>query len=816
MAAALSVAADVVSNVYTVVVNGGTLGSPVPIESTSVEVGSTAGGDTTTAAFNEVVFAPNSIFRKQGTGYLLSSLAMGAFTGEIRIEEGAFIVNTNNQMGVTTSADGAPVVKVSSGASLVIDTSEATVPMKQMKVYNTLYLGGEGVDGIGALCMRNRNSLQDQLFYGPWHLTEDAVIVAFFNQRWDLNGAVTIYMHGHNLLYRRAPSASGRSLMGPCGIVFDNTDPGAPPVTVTVDHEGFQLQGSPRFRGTAADRLIFTNDCEHVIYGFTPICGWTTINSGRSSFSISSSQVKYPNPDSSTYWDGAIEMLNGEMSFSTTTTNQGMRFLGPISGTGSFYTQGNLAFCGTNSFTGSIGVNCTRTQTRHGVMFKGGVSVPAALTALALTNSSSIFLPNANTDISFVNGAVAIPDISVKTDATCTDAATEGVVSNMVAGAFRKTGAGKFVVNTPLSVSGTLDVKEGTLAFGCSSAGLVAGRCLAANKTDFYTPGGKHWTSSSVCAHDTTETWTNLVQLAPGANVAGYDVLDCLWPGESSTANSQMLLMYNGWIWNRGAETATWTFAGSFGTHTTLWIDDVQLYQYTQYQTWKKQSVSLTPGPHKIRLTTYSTLGGIEPNGTSFTNISWKISGKSAGFRYDPQGRDSNNINDYLEFKDPGDGSLLTVSTNGVAAWRPNYSAGTLRVAKGATLDLGGSAFDAGLLAGFGVITNSNPHITGEVYVKDGLKVTAVDANAATGAMKLYVPLVIAEGASVVCENLAEFPHSAEPLTLLETVEPIKGLANLSFTRTPGTPSRKWHLEAGADGKSVRLAYACGTVVLFR
>ena len=45
-----------------------------------------------------MTFKANSIFRKRGTGYMLSSLGMKPFTGEIRIEEGAFVINNQKEL----------------------------------------------------------------------------------------------------------------------------------------------------------------------------------------------------------------------------------------------------------------------------------------------------------------------------------------------------------------------------------------------------------------------------------------------------------------------------------------------------------------------------------------------------------------------------------------------------------------------------------------------------------------------------------------------------------------------------------------------
>ena len=172
--AAMAAQADVATNVYTVVVNDGTRAAPVSIEGQQVEIYDAEAGTTTTAEFGSFSFKPNSIFRKRGTGYMLSSLGMSSFTGEIRIEEGAFVINTNNQMGVTTAAANAPLIVVSNGASFVMSARADTCPYKMLKIYNKFRIAGDGVDGIGAICCDNTTSQTDALFYSDWTLTDDA------------------------------------------------------------------------------------------------------------------------------------------------------------------------------------------------------------------------------------------------------------------------------------------------------------------------------------------------------------------------------------------------------------------------------------------------------------------------------------------------------------------------------------------------------------------------------------------------------------------------------------------------------------------
>ena len=87
--------------VYTVTVNGGTRESPILLDSVA-NVTVESGGSATTKAFSEVYgdFASGAgVFRKRGSGWLKSSANMATFTGEIRVEEGAFIVDATGSMG---------------------------------------------------------------------------------------------------------------------------------------------------------------------------------------------------------------------------------------------------------------------------------------------------------------------------------------------------------------------------------------------------------------------------------------------------------------------------------------------------------------------------------------------------------------------------------------------------------------------------------------------------------------------------------------------------------------------------------------------
>ena len=116
---------------YTVETTGSdTYAEPLAIDAASVSVDD--GSGVVVKPFSEVKdsFVAGSVFRKRGEGYLKSSPSMFGFVGEIRIEEGGFMVITNRCLGPTASTSVKSVV-VSNGASLVICRQRRPVQQKR-------------------------------------------------------------------------------------------------------------------------------------------------------------------------------------------------------------------------------------------------------------------------------------------------------------------------------------------------------------------------------------------------------------------------------------------------------------------------------------------------------------------------------------------------------------------------------------------------------------------------------------------------------------------------------------------------------------
>ena len=814
VAAAVVAQADTVSNIYTVVVSGGTLSSPVSIEDQQVEIYDAEAGTTTTASFPDVTFKANSIFRKRGSGYMLSSLKMKDFTGEIRIEEGAFVINTNNQMGVTTAEANAPYIVVSNGASFVSATRSNTCAAKALKIYNSFQIAGSGCDGYGAICIDNATEQIDYLFYRRFTLVEDATIGSTRAGRFDFGGnKCVIDLAGHQLTICKTGSSSGTFCMNGCSI----TNSASALSCILVDNHRLQLQGATKFCGDSRNEVVFANSASLYIYGggADGITQWTMRFTGNQGATVQSSTSTPGTMSSGFKWQGPV-VLDGAgtaPTFRGWNNLDGMIFSNYVSGAGGILARNATIQLAnpTNSFAGSVGIYTDDPALTGNLVLWHPWSLPTTCAGLFVTNAALTLVSHERYDL---------PQATVHVKGGTNMVFSGG--SGGFAPSFRKSGPGRLDMDNPLTVTGRAEVVEGTLKFSrYARAGLVAGRYLALDRTSFDLPATRHWTSISTAAHDTAVTLTNWVECVPECLTKNSAPLGCI-PADTpytDTVKPGVIVMFNGYIWNRSGETRQWTFAGGAGSHLNVWIDSTKLNRYTEYRTGVKTTLNISPGAHRLRITSYN--GGtppryVDPAGTTFTNMSWKInSSLGAGFRYDPQGRDSTDYRDYLVLGDPGDGSLLTVSNDdSMTDVQDEPSFWTLRLGTGATLDTFGNGIVVGDLEGLGTVTNSNAYYVHPLTVTNSWKVSAADV-VSGGALRMHVPLAFADGAKFVPENLESFPRSSKvPLVLCTADEPIEGMP--VFDSEANDTTSKWRLEKSADGRTIRFCYSSGFVITYR
>jgi len=151
-----------------------------------------------------------------------------------------------------------------------------------------------------------------------------------------------------------------------------------------------------------------------------------------------------------------------------------------------------------------------------------------------------------------------------------------------------------------------------------------------------------------------------------GAIASNASYANGMWRGNNHT------WIYKGVLWNRGDSDVTWTWRFTFDDNVLLTIDGTTVTNLNLSAGIAYKNYTLRPGPHAIEIRFGDGSGNVGP-----------ASGPG-GLSYDPQGRGSADVANYLLLQDPGDGSLLTtdVESGTPSSGRVvvNVNEGTLRL----------------------------------------------------------------------------------------------------------------------------------------
>lgn len=794
------------STVYTVTATGGALTAPLKLDDQQVEIYDADAGTTVTVPFSSVTFKANSVFRKRGEGYLMSSLKMGGFTGEIRIEEGAFLICTNNMLGANLDKNLAPTVVVSNNATFAICGDATTVPMKTMTIWNAISLQGAGYDGCGAF-LWDMSVPQTYIFNGHWSLQGDTVIRSRRAERWDYYGRGTLELNGHNLTYARHRDATKPANWGFCDTRFEIAE--GTSSKVCICDENFQVENAlaSGWNGDSQSELVLSNSTMLTEIK-APLAPWRLHVVGDVG-----STVITKKSDKNFEWQGPVQ-LDQQLILDPTDYGIGSySLMGVISGDHGIWARNCKVTLGNarNDFTGTTGfVNVPGLTLAH------NGELPATCAQSAFTNTPVSFSSREHYDLPPV-------DFHVPANEEVSVAGGFGAATSCL----RKSGPGALYLETPFSVTnGDVEVLGGTLRLRNYIAGIIGGRRVVDTTGSYQiTDGdGAVYTDISGYVRNTRDVITNCVERGPMAATSGtlthwfYDYTGL--PTIAAMNKYSVATIYEGYIWNRSGETEYWTFSGSFGTHTEVRFDDEELYLFWKYDRNEKQTVTVPPGAHKLRLASYNSMnatGAACVNGKSFSSGTWTVTvggvQYGGGVRFDRKGRGSTDVAKYEPLVDPGDGSLLTISTNGlgctageVPAWK------SLRVGPSALLDVQGNSFTLDTLSGSGTITNGNVYFDGAITVTNRFHYTAADAKNAEP-LKLHVPLAFAEGAVFDTGDLSAYPHAHKPIVVC-TAPSIEGMPEFD-NQVSGAASR-WTLRKSADGKSLTFEYNSGMTVFIR
>ena len=715
--------------------------------------------------------------RKLGLGCLVMNVDITAYAGDIHIVEGTWRVVNSKGLGTlskTAKAEDVGQVFVGEGATLEEKCTESPVYFGKR-----IHIAGKGVNGVGALLANGTVN------YGatPWgsnlFLDDDAFANSITEKFWYMNSSDPNYItFGGHVFTVCGGTGSSRF------VVFGNvrnTDVGT---IVLTNSTVLSFQGGNELLSKNGEngKIVVPYGCK--LNGN----GWR----GRYEWAVEWDSTTFVTPG--TFSSAATvaitnkNTLHGPVALKrnmgvTISNGGGFGLMGEISGSGGlvFINGGNNVVP-----TNHVWVTNPENTFSGGVVVKEVVlelpangAVPADGGMIAVTNSSFVFS----------DAIYDLPAIDIVNNPTCSVENGKGKFKSIT-----KRGLGTIDY---VSAIGTdyLDLQNGYLRLAYRGkclpwkAGLVEGAS--------YTTNDASAASNRIRNGQPVDPVT--IQLAPEAMYANHTYYlrkRPAWDVDQKTTHYS--IAYTGYIWNREGHDVTWTFAGDVSTHLSLFLDGVKLLDVTSTAEAKKATVTLTPGPHSIYIGNYSKLndGGVN---SSAQNMVWI----NAGIRYDPQGRGSDHMDDYIELRDPGDGSLLTWGLPDVDEPNPVTGDDGLPVAPefgvvkftrqydsaGFTgcFDLDGGDLAIGTADGYPRVVNGTNFTIRTQWKLDG-------ADVVSGRKLTGIPLAFGDDAELVIGNYAntlkKYKDSTE-IVIAESTIPVKG----SLSIKDQTVAYRWSVE---------------------
>ena len=824
--------------IYTVGVDGS-----VSNVLSAVNIVKTAGGVQAPSSYGELqAETAAGTLVKKGAGWLVVNEALANWSGQIHVDEGVLQVTCRGGLGKekvpasstsTTYATDEDATFVASGATLFMDSS--LLDKKVRNESKKIVFEGEGAEGLGGAVVTYARNLsatasgnQSWWFGQIPTLSGDATVMmdteitrTMFFADQNYRPMPILDLAGHTLRLVHAPDNN---------VTFNHNGTAVSNGTLIADNISYHLQNTgSSFAGGPACTLVFTNAAK---FAWESVNGyaagrrdWTVELADCGEWSVTGTGGGHSSVGTNDYaWYGPVKINQDKLKIRKVGANlYGLTLGGPVSGRGGIVPYNNMA---TNLWLHLLN---PANSFQGGVQLADGGVVEAFANGALPANGGPLRLSNGT--FYAVNGDVEDYEDVRTYNAT---AKTNGLCRRYVAdyelpsAVFSGTGLVR-VVESPKDVdtrivtvgksgrwSGSvvkqasgellydaafgaplLDIQGGGVKLGFASAGLyethVDYNATKAGSGVFY---NSNVTLSNVVTHSARMAYT---RGAP--DWVGYTAVN-----------------YEGYLWNRTGADASWSFAVAVNSEARVLIDGTEVCKGGN--NGAKGTVTVGPGAHHfvLRMYTQSGVGGVAANYPPlFTDEitgakKWPV---NTCFFWDPQGRDKTDIERYYQrLSDPGDGSVVTLTVDGAAPDLEGFLPTFDRVkfgGAGTYLDLNGNDFAVDEVEGQGEVRNTNALWSDRTFtVREKLIVSGAQA-AAGAALAVTGTLAFGEGAAIELSDVAELPRAD-----VAVVTATAGIVGTPTLVTGLDRSRKYRLEAAADGKTLRLTYHSGTTLVFR
>ena len=589
--------------VYTVTVTGDT---PVELADAEIEVVSAPGATPTTTTV--AAWLPlnggerRGTFVKRGAGVLHSCTNMVNFLGEIWIEAGAFVVRAPCECGPQTKFAGA--IRVASDASFGMNVG-ISLGGQNMLIRNTIFVQGEGRQGKGAVyndsddakCGGNNMCA---CFHGKIVLDDDATFGGTGGKWGDAAALEGYFLNGHTLTV----TSKGQYRTNG-GKLYDGH-------VVIAKGSGQNPQSGMYFGGGTSNSVTF---CENSTWGgyhantFSFYTPWT-LNLRSMKIAMSGAiatansywdKLNYDNWNGPAVVEGLVTVAN--TGFENTYAAYPFSLNGLVSGPGGFnVTRGWLHFSNaTNAFEGPLSIDQSDRRYIAGVGFFKRGAYPA---------ENDCTFTNKNGAIYVVESRTALPTIDYTVTSGWTNATVFGD-GTVVAKGLVKRGAGTLDLRASVAVRGKTELLEGAIKVAPPKAEVGT---LYSSVPGLYESVADFGTDDLPSGF--VSSWYTNGANTPTNGVTSYPVF-AERSGTGGGWSTHMGVRYQGYIWNRGAEPITMSFASCFATAGELWLDG-ERFVGSWYKTssggtgncvWyylRTNTVVLTSGPHKFDFRAYN------------------------------------------------------------------------------------------------------------------------------------------------------------------------------------------------------------------